>query len=151
MKLTTSRFGEIEVDESKVIHFTEGLPGFQGCTTFILIDHNPDSPFKWLQSTNDGNIAFVVIDPVFVVPDYTPEISDTDLDDIKIDAVEKAALLCIVNISRDGTRVTVNLLGPIVINPEEKCGKQAISLNPFYTTKHDLTSACQDRQKSASA
>ncbi len=150
MKLTTSRFGEIKVDESKIITFTEDLPGFQGCKNFVLVDHNPGSPFKWLQSTEDGELAFVVIDPAMVVTEYEPEIADVDLIELKLDTIDNAVLLCIVNISRDCTQVTVNLLGPIVINPEQKCGKQAIILNTSYSIKHDITSLCQNQKVSAS-
>ncbi len=147
MKLTTSRFGDIQVDESKIIAFTEDMPGFKECRRFVLIDHNPGSPFKWLQCTDNGSLAFVVIDPVMVVVDYKPEISDSELIELEIDSIEKAVLLCIVNINRDSNRVTINMLGPLVINPEKKCGKQAIALNSDYSIKHDITSACHPPQK----
>ena len=151
MKLTTSRFGEIEIDESKVITFIEYLPGFQGCKRFVLIDHNPDSPFKWLQSVEDGKLAFVVIDPVMVVTDYEPEIAESDLTELNLQKHDKVFLLCIVNISRDCSQVTVNLLGPLAINPEQKCGKQIIALNTTYSIRYDITSACQKQQQDSAS
>ncbi len=151
MKLTTSRFGEIEIDESKVITFTEYLPGFQGYKRFVLIDHNPDSPFKWLQSVEDGKLAFVVIDPAMVVTDYEPEITESDLIELNLQKNEDAFLLCIVNISRDCSQVTVNLLGPLAINPEQKYGKQVIVLNTAYSIRHDITSACQNQQQDSAS
>ena len=58
IKVKTTRFSEIEVDEKDVIELPSGLIGFPELKSYVLLDHDKDSPFKWLQSLDDGAIAF---------------------------------------------------------------------------------------------
>ena len=78
MKIDTRNFGKIEIEEEKVISFPDGIPGFQDEKRFVIIN-NPDkeNPFQWLQSVNNPNLAFVIINPFFIKPNY-------DLDIFKI-------------------------------------------------------------------
>ena len=75
MKIQTTRFGEIDIDESKIITFTEPILGFPDSKKFVLLD-NAKSLFKWLQSTENKELAFVMIDPLQIMDNY--EVSVTD-------------------------------------------------------------------------
>jgi len=139
MKLTTIRFGEIEVDDDLIFNFIEPILGYENLSKFILLDHTPDSPFKWLQSAEDSNVAFPVTFPAFFGINYEFVIPE-----------EKAKLLSLTNaehlLSFNITCVpqgnpqnsTVNLIGPIVINMENKKGMQLVLTNSNYTTRHKL-------------
>ena len=48
MKITTSRFGELEIPGEKVITFPWGLPGFEGLRGFVLLPVEDTPPFSWL-------------------------------------------------------------------------------------------------------
>lgn len=55
MKMTSTYLGEIEVDESKIIKFPSGIPGFSESKQFVLLEL-PDNPiFHILQSADDAN------------------------------------------------------------------------------------------------
>ena len=65
MIIDTVRFGEVEVEENRVIHFVEPILGFEKSLRYVILDHAEDSPFKWLQSADEPELAFVVTNPKF--------------------------------------------------------------------------------------
>ncbi len=97
MKINTSRFGEIEVNENDLINMPEGLIGFPELTHFILLDHDIDSPFRWLQSTNDPEMAFVVLSPLSFRPDYLVEVGEEEIGSLKLASAEQAVISVIVS------------------------------------------------------
>lgn len=137
MKLYASSFGEIEINEEDILTFPEGIPGFEDSKRYIIIN-NPDeqNPFDWLQSVDNGDLAFVIINPFFVKPDYDIVIPQSALEKLKIKDESDVALYSIVVVPEKLEDMTVNLTGPIVINVREKLGKQIILDDHRYTTKH---------------
>lgn len=145
MRLETTRFGIIDVDEGRAVTFEEGLPGFPNARRFVLLEHAPESPFHWLQSLDDGSLAFVVMDPLLVVPDYLESIPPAALEELGVSEIGQAAVLLIVRIQSESRRITANLLAPLVINPENRKGKQVILLGSGYEIQHELASNKQDK------
>ncbi len=139
MIIKTTRFGDVEIDESRVINFKEGLIGFPEDKKYIIMDHKPGSPFMWLQSLTSPELAFVVMDPFQVYPDYLKEISPEEEREMETGNNEPVIIFAIVTIP--GGRVTestVNLMGPIVVDPEAKEGKQVILASSGYSHRHPL-------------
>ena len=149
MKITTSRFGAIDIDAARIITFTEGILGFPQYLKYILLDHDNNTPFKWLQSIENGELAFVLIDPLAVLPDYRAEVRQEDIEALQITSLESAAALCIVNIGQDAASVTANLLGPIIINPEKMLARQVVLLTTQYSIQHDLLAAAPQQNIAA--
>lgn len=144
MKLATSRFGELEIDESRIITFAEGILGFPQFRKYILVDKDSRKPLKWLQSVENGDLAFVIADPAQLVENYTVEVPPEDIEPLKLSSPEKAIVLCLVTIGKGGTSITANLVGPIIINSENMIAKQVILNNTHYSVKHDImSSACK--------
>lgn len=138
MKIKTKAFGEIEVSEKQKIHFVKGILGFEDINYYYLLDNDDTSPFYWLQAENIPEIAFVIIDPIYVVSDYKLDIPSKELEDIEIKSKEEILLFSIVTIYEKAEDITVNLLGPIVINKLNKKGKQVINQDDSYKIKHPL-------------
>ena len=141
VKITTTRFGIIEVDEDTVIQFIDPVPGFPGAEKFVLILHKEDSPFYWLQSVELPEVAFVVTDPGLFFADYQVTISDEDLVRLMVaeSASDSVIVVSIITIPPgDPRQMTANLMAPIVINTENKTAKQIVMLDSDYTTKHLL-------------
>ena len=136
MKIQTSRFGEIEVQDSDVITLSEGLIGFPELARYVLLDHDTDSPFKWLQSLDDGTMAFVVISPLTFRPDYTVEVSEEEISDLSLSGADDAVISVIVTIPMDPKKMSANLKAPLIFNLKNKLGKQIIVKDPQYQTKH---------------
>ncbi len=153
LKIQSKRFGVIEAEESRVITFTEGIFGFQQYSRYILIDHAVNSPFKWLQSTEKPDLAFVVTDPLLYMPDYRAEVSHDEIEDIELGSTAKAVVMCLVTISKECSSVTINLAGPLVINFEKMLAKQVVLTNTTYSIRHSImgASAAQQEKKVGSS
>ncbi len=136
MKVMTTRFGEVEVNESDIITLPEGLVGFPELNRYILLDHDKDSPFKWLQSIDDGAMAFVVISPLTFRPNYTVEVAEEEIDELKVESVADAVISVIVTIPGDPKKMTANLKAPLIFNLKNRLGKQVILKDIQYKTKH---------------
>ncbi len=136
MKVNTSRFGEIEVPDESLITFPEGIIGFKEARGFVLFDCGEEGLFKWMQSVDQPELAFVICEANLIVPNYQIMISDTEQETLKIQGAEDAVICVILRIAQDPTESTANLLGPIVMNTVTRIGMQMVVVNPNYSTKH---------------
>ncbi len=127
IRVQTSRFGEITVREDKLITMTTPFLGFPESKRFVLRPHGPESPFMWLQSLDNPNLAFVVIQPAVLIPQYKPEISVHVKKELQIPNGNEPDLLLILTIPKNNPQaMTANLLGPVAINPVERLAKQVL-------------------------
>ena len=137
MTIMTRPFGEREIDEKQLISFPVGIFGFETMRSFALLDAERP-PFYWLQCIDDPELAFVMINPYVFRADYVLEIPDDDLDDIGSPTEDEIIVFAIVTVPSDGSPITANLQGPIIINRASRVGRQSISLNPEWRTKHSI-------------
>jgi flagellar assembly factor FliW len=138
IKVKTTRFGEIEVKTDDLIELPLGLIGFPELKRYVLLDHDKDSPFKWLQSLDDGAIAFVLINPLLFKPDYTVEVAEAEVQDLELKAEEDAVISVIITIPTNPQNMTANLKAPLVFNLGNRKGKQLVLSNSSYTTRHNI-------------
>lgn len=141
MKISTGRFGTIEIEENQVIHLLNGMAGFPEEKQFALFKHSEESPFFWFQSIENGDLAFVLTDPLWFHPIYEVEISSEDAERLELNSVtEGIQTLVVVNMhSADGaSEITANLLGPIVINPHRRLAKQIVLYRSPYSHRHPI-------------
>ncbi len=139
MKLKTTHFGIIDVNEEELIDFPEGLPGFENAKKYALIGHDVgESPFFWLQSTDDPELCFVVTDPFLVYDNYGVDVSDDDVKFLQITDANKVITLAITVIPEDVKKTRVNLKAPILINTGKKLGKQVIQKDDTLPIRYFL-------------
>ncbi|KKC30428.1 flagellar assembly protein FliW [Caldanaerobacter subterraneus subsp. pacificus DSM 12653] len=139
MELNTKNFGIIHYNEEDVIYFEEGIPGFEELHNFLIIgDEEEDMPFKWLQSIDDTDIAFVIIDPRVFKPNYTFEIDEELKEELQIEDINHLLIYVIVVIPNEIEKMTANLKAPIIINAKNNRGKQVILDNEEYLIKHPI-------------
>ncbi len=141
MKIETSRFGTLEVDEASIISFPQGLLGFPDEKRYVLLPHRENSPFLWLQSVDNPDLAFVTINPFTVNRDYSFEIPDNVQQELDIHDAANVQTLVLVTIRRDGSNpsVTANMLGPVVINTENKKARQLVLDPNLYDVQYSLS------------
>lgn len=151
--IQTARFGEVVVDEDRTIHFVEPVLGFPNSKRYVILDHSEDSPFKWLQSADEPDLAFVVTNPQFFKIPYEFELSDEQAAELALTQAEDALVLTIVNIPQgDPAKMTANLLGPIIINQAQRKAKQVVLNDSAFSTKTRLIpDDVLEQQTSASA
>lgn len=138
MKINTAYFGQVEIEDSEIINFPEGLPAFEHLKQFVILDAEEEIAFRWLQSLEDENIAFVIINPFLFKCDYEFKLSDHVLEKLKIESEADVAVYSIVVIPEKMEDITANLLAPVLINIKEKLGKQIVLENTAYHTKHKI-------------
>lgn len=141
MKLATRNFGEIEIDETKLITFQDGIPGFLNYKKYILLtnDEEDNNTIWWLQSSEDGEVAFPVLNTFSVLPEYRPEIDDELLGLLGQFKSEQDLIVCnILVVPEDVTQMRVNLKAPIVINIITQKGMQAVVNNNEYEIRHNV-------------
>lgn len=139
MQLNTRHFGIIEIEESDILSFKEGLPGFEYIKKFMLIKpEDAKSPFLWLQSVDHPEFTFVVVDPFKVKEDYTIDVPDSDIAALGIEDPAEILVFCIVVIPEDVSKMTANLKGPVIINTKLRKGKQVLLENSPYSIRHFL-------------
>ncbi|MCX7746386.1 MAG: flagellar assembly protein FliW [Clostridia bacterium] len=137
MELNTKHFGLIEIEEKGIIQFTDGLPGFENLKQFVLLGSpDKDSPFQWLQSLDNTDIAFVVIDPRVFKPDYDIDVDDSEVEILRIKDVKNVLVYSIVVIPDDISKMTANLKAPILINIENNMAKQIVLDKSTYQVRH---------------
>jgi len=115
-----------------------GLLGFEPMKHFALLADPAEQPFAWLKAEGESALAFVVIDPFVVLPEYHPEIPEADADFLGIKTAGDALVLGIVTF-HGPNQATMNLKGPVVINRQSHIGKQVIIANSAeYSVHHPL-------------
>lgn len=139
-ELATKAFGTIEVHPTQIIHFPEGLYGFADYHEFALLEDREDSPFKWLQSTEESTLAFIIIQPdLFLKDPYIPEISRSELETLQVSSISGCVIFVIVTIPEGHPeKMTANLQGPVLINREKKIGRQAISTKDTHLLRFPI-------------
>jgi len=138
MKFDTTRFSQIDVKPEDILIFPDGPLGFPDCTRFTFIDEERAAPFRMLQSLDNPALAFVVVDPLMARPDFQFDVTVDDLKLIKADNTDKLLVYAIVTMNRNIHEVTINLQGPLVINPSQKLGHQFVLIDTDYTTREKL-------------
>ena len=140
MKIGTKYFGNIEIGEEKIIHFENGVLGFEDYKDYtILYDNEKEkSFFSWLQSTEESSLAFPIVNPFNVVESYNPQINDDMLESIGGISDEDTVVFLKATIPEDVKNASVNMKAPLIINASSRKGVQVIAEGQEYEIKHKL-------------
>lgn len=132
----TQASGQTDIDE-KIIEFDEGIPGFPELRRFVIVELHDDGAFQELRSVDDPDVAMIVTVPWLFFPEYAPSLSDAEQADLALTSAEDAVLFVPVSIADD--EVTLNLLGPFVVNKKTRRGRQLVLADSDYSVKAPIT------------
>lgn len=140
MRIDTKYFGNIEIGEEKIIHFENGVLGFEDYKEYtILYDNEKEkSFFSWLQSIEESSLAFPIVNPFNVVENYNPQINDDMLESIGGVTDEDTVVFLMATIPEDVKQASVNMKAPLIINASSRKGVQIIVEGQEYEIKHKL-------------
>ena len=140
MKVSTSRFGTLDIPDNEIIQFSDGLYGFEKETEFTLLPFNPnvESPMEWMQSLKSSHLAFVITDPYLYLQDYKLKLSEEDKKRVRLEDEEPFLTRAIVTIPENYLEMTVNLIAPLIINKDKGVAKQFVLTSMDYDTRHYL-------------
>ncbi len=140
MELNTKYFGPVSYTDGDLLHFPQGLFGFEEEQAFLLIpfDGN-DSALLCLQSTTTPALAFLVMNPFSLDANYAPILQPEELRSMGVSSSHDLCyyVLCVV---RDPVSAsTVNLKCPVVINEDTREAMQVILETPEFHMRHLLS------------
>ncbi len=98
----------------------------------------PDSFVSWLQSVDTGELAFLLMNPSQVVPDYTVAVSQHDLTELAASDLDELEVYTLVVVPEDPAKVRTNLKAPILLNPKHRLGKQVVLDKSDYPIQYFL-------------
>ena len=153
MPLTTTRFGVLEIDPDAVITFTQPIIGFQEYRRFVRLPGPENSRIVWLQSVDSGELAFLLMDPRQVIPDYAVTVTPHDLTELAAFSLEELEVFTLLVVPEDPKMIRTNLKAPILINPKHRLAKQTVLDRADYPIQYFLAQAkgdAQNRQKEVS-
>lgn len=138
-RMTTARFGEVVYSQDDVYTFPKGLVGLPALRRFVMLTLDETGIFRCLQSIDNTDFAFVVVDPLFVRADYRVPIDAARLADIELSDLSDAVVLGIVVVPEDPSKMTVNLRGPLLVNAKTRAGVQLVLSNSEFSVREPVT------------
>jgi len=144
MNITTTRFGNVTIEDTDVLTFVDGLIGMEECRRWVLLADAQNASLGWLQSLDRAEVALAVASPRRFVGDYKARVSRRDIAPLGVQNSHEAQVLVII--SQVNGSLTLNLKAPLVINLAERLGRQIVSRDD-HAVQHRLHA--MPRRKSA--
>ncbi|MFV0341934.1 MAG: flagellar assembly protein FliW [Anaerocolumna sp.] len=142
MLVKTKHFGEIDIEDDKIIDFPNGIMGFENCKKYTLLydvsDDKDKFSISWLQSLEEPGFALPVVNPYHVKPDYNPIVEDEILKTLGAINEENLVILLSLTVPTDITKMSANLKAPFIINSDTRKGTQLIVENQDYEIKYNI-------------
>ena len=135
MQIDTVRFGPVDIDETKLIEFNDGIPGLEEYKKYALLQFEESYPIVWLQSAEDAGICLPVMDTFAVLEGYVFDIGDADVNELGLNGPEDLYVVSVLVIPDDIQRMTVNLAAPVIINTATGKAKQIILPGSDYNVR----------------
>ena len=150
MLVKTRDFGEIEIEEEKILTFHSGIFGFEKDKRYTLLFNKKEEKktIAWLQSLDTVGVALPVITPDYIMPDYRPVVEDELLTSLGELTEGNTMVLLTLTVPSDITKMTSNLKAPIIVNTETKKGCQVVADNQEYLVKYNVYEIFQAQKKS---
>jgi flagellar assembly factor FliW len=138
--LDTAKFGNVQYSESDVLTFVRAILGFEDLRQFIIISRPESEPFKWLQSLEDPNVAFVIVEPRLILDNYVVELSQHDIKQLHgTQQLSDYKIFVIMTVPKGHPeKISVNLQGPLIVNLKNLKAIQMVLNNPEYDIRFSL-------------
>ena len=126
MKISTARFGSLEVEDQDILFFSQGILGFEDLSRFFIIDPKDEALIMWLQSVDDGKVAFPIIEPQVLDANYSVKFLSSDLEVLGLKDSGDIEVYVILTIPKDIKKVSANFKAPLIVNPKRNLGGQIV-------------------------
>jgi flagellar assembly factor FliW len=138
MKLNTKYHNEVDIQESEVLHFEKGIPGFPDEKKFVILPLNEDGSFSIMQSVGMEGLALVIVNPFDFFKDYDFQLEDSVVEELVLTSDKDVLVYSILTVEDPFEKTTANLQAPVIINKSNNKAKQVILVDEKYKTKHNL-------------
>ena len=142
-RLVSKYFGERDYSTEAVFQFPEGIPAFEDQTAFVFIEQPQTHPLVFMQSLVNPGLCFITVPVRVADPAYRPDLSPEDLALLELPSEPPpqagSDILCLAMVTvSEQADPTVNLASPIVLNPRDRKGVQAILTSSGYSLRQPL-------------
>ena len=124
-----------------VIEVRGGFLGFPEYSQFSLISMNDEGLVYRLQSTENESINFVVVPAMVFFPDYSPVVDDEVAKRFDLAGGADVLLLLVVTLGKTFKESTVNLMAPLLLDPNARIAEQVIVENADLSVREPLMAA----------
>jgi len=150
MLTKTKYFGEVDLDENKVLNFDEGILGFEDYKRWTIlydVEDERESTINWLQSLDEAQVAIPIINPFNVVGDYNPTVNDDYLEVLGDFNDDDLIVMNTLTVPADVKQTTCNLRAPFIINAKNNKGVQVVVEGDEYPIKYNVYESVQKMKK----
>lgn len=140
MNVKTKFFDEVQCNKEDIIHFMHGLPGFQDYHDFVIINEDDQSPIYFMQSVDEKNLCFLITSPYSLAEQYTIDLSDAIVDELKIEEEGDVAIYTILNTNSIDNHITANMICPLIVNTKNHLAGQGMIINTHYQLRQPVYS-----------
>ncbi len=131
-------FQNLIYSKEDIIHFPEGIPGFDNMVDFVVVQVPDHAPFEWLVSVQNPHLRFVILNPLLFIEDYDPKISKEQLSILEVTKPGDLLVYVIVTLKEHLSDSTANCIGPVFINRQKKVGKQIVIDSDKYSVQEPI-------------
>lgn len=128
MEIKSKFLGEQQVNPDTIIHFPQGIPGFEDQTQFKLFHSENDPVIFWLQSVDDDELTFSVAQPIDFNINYSFMLTDEDEEILQLQDLNDLLILIMLHKdqSDEHSRPTIkgSIKSPLLINTVQRIGIQ---------------------------
>jgi len=117
--------GDKKISDQEIIHFPNGIIGFENYTKFIISENPNFKPFSWLISLDQEDFALPLVNPFLLIREYQMQFPTELTRELKENG-NHFEVFCIVSLQGEHGGATLNLKGPILIDHMNKRGKQIV-------------------------
>lgn len=146
MQLTTTRFGQIEIEDAQVITLTQPIIGFAEYRRFVILPGPQEGVVFWLQSTESPDLAFLIVDPRNVMPGYHVSLGPSDLAELAVNSPDEIEIYTLLVVPEDPAKVRTNLRAPILVNRKQRLGRQTILDRTDYPIQYFLAQSSEGKE-----
>lgn len=133
MKIKSSLLGEQVIDPNSIIHFPNGIPGFEDQTRFKLFHQENNPIIFWLQSLDDELLTFSVASPALFNINYNLSLTDAEESLLALDNADDIIVLILLHKDEDDQNQKPTIKGsiksPLIINSAKRIGFQKVLNN----------------------
>ena len=140
IRLSKTRFGDIEVDDARTVTFPRGLIGFPDARRFVLLEPRGRAPVAWLQSIDVPELAFPVVDGACIDPSY-PQPAPSELARGAGLGASELALMVIVAATGQQRNLVANMLAPLVVDLKTRTGAQVVLDHRLFSASAPLSTS----------
>jgi flagellar assembly factor FliW len=139
VRVETTRFGVLHVEPADIITFLEPIIGFEHARRYTVLPTGGGDPLYWLQSIEQPDLAFLMVDPRAIYPSYTLSLSESILGALGATKLQDLTVYTLLVVPKDPTQIRTNLRAPLLINRKTQLGRQIVLEGSDYPIQYFLT------------